>query len=112
MTTQVTLSDSVVNVRLINWNLLYILTALQRLVKLGVKMVEKPSECTHLIAPHLVRTEKLLCAIAAQAFILKSEWATASAAANELLRMSTSVLSSESSYNVPPCSGRELRPAR
>lgn len=55
-------------------------------------MVEKPSECTHLIAPHLVRTEKFLCAIAVNAFILKLEWATASAAANELLRMSTFVL--------------------
>ncbi|KDQ26961.1 hypothetical protein PLEOSDRAFT_168763 [Pleurotus ostreatus PC15] len=87
MTTQVTLSDSVV----------------KRLVKLGVKMVEKASECTHLLAPHLVRTEKFLCAIAVNAFILKSEWATASAAANELLPEETYFLeddANERKYNV------------
>ncbi|KAF9499450.1 hypothetical protein BDN71DRAFT_1442113 [Pleurotus eryngii] len=87
MTTQVTLSDSVV----------------RRLVTLGVKIVEKASECTHLLAPHLVRTEKFLCAIAANAFILKSEWATASAAANELLPEEAYFLqddANERKYNV------------
>ncbi|KAG6820065.1 hypothetical protein H0H93_005688 [Arthromyces matolae] len=69
MTTQVTLSEDVV----------------KTLTKLGVKSTTKPSECTHLIAPHLVRTEKFLCALAVAPFILNSKWAVDSAGASKLL---------------------------
>jgi len=69
MTTQVTLSDDVIN----------------KLTKLGVKMTSKPAECTHLIAPHVVRTEKFLCALAVSSFILSEKWAVDSAAAKDLL---------------------------
>ncbi|KAJ6593982.1 hypothetical protein B0H19DRAFT_920627 [Mycena capillaripes] len=55
------------------------------LSKLGAKTVTQVSECTHLIAPGLVRTEKFLCALAAGAFILSEKWAIESAAANKLL---------------------------
>lgn len=54
--------------------------------KLGVKTATQVSECTHLIAPGLVRTEKLLCALASGAVILSEKWAIESAAANKLLR--------------------------
>ncbi|KAF9463519.1 hypothetical protein BDZ94DRAFT_1308637 [Collybia nuda] len=69
MTTQVSLSDDVS----------------KTLAKLGVKITTRPSECTHLLAPNLVRTEKFLCALAVAPFILTSKWATDSAAAKKLL---------------------------
>ncbi|KAG5651886.1 hypothetical protein H0H81_007043 [Sphagnurus paluster] len=69
MTTQVALSDDVV----------------RALTKLGVKITTRPAECTHLLAPHLVRTEKFICALAHAAFILTEKWATESAAAKKLL---------------------------
>ncbi|KAG6916328.1 hypothetical protein DXG01_007310 [Tephrocybe rancida] len=69
MTTQVPLDDDVI----------------KALLKLGVKMTIKPSECTHLLAPHLVRTEKFLCALATAPFILTAKWAIESAAAKKLL---------------------------
>ncbi|KAG6880099.1 hypothetical protein C0992_006373 [Termitomyces sp. T32_za158] len=69
MTTQVSLTDDVVKV----------------LTRLGVKITVKPSECTHLLAPHLVRTEKFLCALASGPFILTDKWAIESAAARKLL---------------------------
>ncbi|KAK0225943.1 hypothetical protein IW262DRAFT_726268 [Armillaria fumosa] len=69
MTTQVPLSDDV----------------LKRLLKLGVKLTTRPSECTHLLAPHVVRTEKFLCALAVSPWIMSPEWATDSTAANKLL---------------------------
>lgn len=43
-------------------------------------------DCTHLLAPHIVRTEKFLCALAKAPFILEGKWALESAAANKLLR--------------------------
>jgi len=46
----------------------------------------RPAECTHLLVPQLVRTEKFLCAMAVAPFILKEEWALESAAAKYLLR--------------------------
>ncbi|KAJ7096238.1 hypothetical protein C8R44DRAFT_683728 [Mycena epipterygia] len=58
---------------------------LKTLSKLGAKPTTQISECTHLIAPSLVRTEKLLCALAFGAFILSDKWATDSADANTLL---------------------------
>ncbi|SJK97533.1 uncharacterized protein ARMOST_00785 [Armillaria ostoyae] len=69
MTTQVPLSDDV----------------LKHLLKLGVKLTTRPSECTHLLAPHVVRTEKFLCALAVSPWILSPEWATDSTASNKLL---------------------------
>lgn len=49
-------------------------------------MTSRPSECTHLLAPHLVRTEKFLCALVVAPFILTEKWATRSAAVKKLLR--------------------------
>ena len=49
-------------------------------------MTSRPSECTHLLAPQLVRTEKFLCALVVAPFILTEKWATRSAAAKKLLR--------------------------
>ena len=69
MTTQVNLSEDVV----------------RGLTKLGVKMVMRPSECTHLLAASVVRTEKFLCALAKAPFILSEKWATQSVAAKKLL---------------------------
>ncbi|KAJ6631463.1 hypothetical protein B0H10DRAFT_2207120 [Mycena sp. CBHHK59/15] len=69
MTTQVTISEE----------------DLRSLVKLGVKITSRASECTHLIVPGLVRTEKFLCALAAAPFILTHEWAVDSVAAGKLL---------------------------
>lgn len=62
------------------------------LSKLGAKTTLQVSECTHLVAPSLVRTEKLLCALAAGAFILSDKWAVDSAAANKLLRTCISAM--------------------
>ena len=70
LTTQLTLPDDV----------------LKSLARLGVRMTTRPSECTHLLCPHLVRTEKFLCALTRAPFILSAKWATASAAAKKLLR--------------------------
>ncbi|PBK91515.1 BRCT domain-containing protein, partial [Armillaria gallica] len=69
MTTQVPLSDDV----------------LKHLLKLGVKLTTRASECTHLLAPHVVRTEKFLCALAVSPWILSPKWATDSTASNKLL---------------------------
>ncbi|KAH7922021.1 hypothetical protein BV22DRAFT_1121771 [Leucogyrophana mollusca] len=69
MTTQVTLSEDV----------------LKRLAKLGVKATARPSECTHLVAKSIVRTEKFLCAMAVSPFVLSEDWAVGSARAGRLL---------------------------
>jgi hypothetical protein len=49
-------------------------------------MTTKPSDCTHLVAPHLVRTEKFLCGLAAAPIVLSDKWALDSAAAKQVLR--------------------------
>ena len=54
-------------------------------------MTTKPSECTHLVARNLVRTEKFLCAIARAPYILNEKWLVSSYAAKELLRTSSSL---------------------
>ncbi|KAJ6499219.1 hypothetical protein C8R45DRAFT_821020 [Mycena sanguinolenta] len=69
MTTTISLTDSVV----------------KALSKLGAKTASQVSECTHLVAPGIVRTEKLLCALAAGAWIVSEKWAIDSAAAKKLL---------------------------
>lgn len=87
MTTQVTLGEDVV----------------KALTKLGVKMTTRPSECTHLLAAQLVRTEKFLCALSGSPFILTDKWATASVAAKKLLPEKDFILrdkAGEKKYNV------------
>ncbi|KAJ7725655.1 hypothetical protein DFH07DRAFT_1066876 [Mycena maculata] len=69
MHTKVELSDKVLNA----------------LAQLGAKVTDRPRECTHLIVPGLVRTEKFLCALSAAPLILTTEWAVKSAEAGELL---------------------------
>ncbi|KAH9931350.1 uncharacterized protein B0H18DRAFT_991337 [Fomitopsis serialis] len=69
MTTQITVSDEVTKF----------------LKKLGVQMTTKPSECTHLVARNLVRTEKFLCAMAHAPHILNEKWLLASYSVKELL---------------------------
>ncbi|KAL4080140.1 hypothetical protein V8B97DRAFT_700237 [Scleroderma yunnanense] len=69
MSTGVTLSDE----------------AIKRLTKLGVRMTSKPTDCTHLIAKGIVRTEKFLCAMSVSPYILKEEWANASIKSGKLL---------------------------
>lgn len=62
----------------------------QRLTKLGVQMTTKPTDCTHLVAKGIVRTEKFLCAMSVSPYILTEEWANASAKAGKLLCASRS----------------------
>ncbi|THV02405.1 hypothetical protein K435DRAFT_717243 [Dendrothele bispora CBS 962.96] len=57
----------------------------EALKDLGVKMTTKPSECTHLVAPQLVRTEKFLCALARSPYILTPNWVHESISAGKLL---------------------------
>ncbi|EGN97163.1 hypothetical protein SERLA73DRAFT_161344 [Serpula lacrymans var. lacrymans S7.3] len=77
MTTQISLSDDVI----------------KRLGKLGVKTTTRPNECTHLLTKNIVRTEKFLCAMAVSPYVLNEKWATASAAANQLLPEDKYILS-------------------
>ncbi|CDO76219.1 hypothetical protein BN946_scf184894.g8 [Trametes cinnabarina] len=65
LTTQLTLGDDV--------------------VRLGVKFVTKPTECTHLLVRSVVRTEKFLCAMAVAPYVLGESWAKASAGVRRLL---------------------------
>ncbi|OJT11416.1 BRCT-containing protein 1 [Trametes pubescens] len=69
MTTQLSFADDV----------------MRRLGVLGVKFVQKPSECTHLVVKSVVRTEKFLCAMANAPYILNEKWAVISAASRKLL---------------------------
>lgn len=48
---------------------------LQQLTKMGVKMVTKPSECTHLVVKSVVKTEKILCAMVHAPYVLGEKWA-------------------------------------
>ncbi|KAF8647813.1 hypothetical protein AX16_006533 [Volvariella volvacea WC 439] len=68
MTTQVNLGDDTT----------------KALTKLGVKITTRAVECTHLIVPHLVRTEKFLCALAVAPYILTEKWIRDSVAAKKL----------------------------
>ncbi|KAJ7935264.1 hypothetical protein B0H13DRAFT_2304926 [Mycena leptocephala] len=58
---------------------------LKALAKLGAKVTNRATECTHLIVAGLVRTEKFLCALTGAPFILTRDWAVDSAAAGELM---------------------------
>jgi hypothetical protein len=57
----------------------------QGLGRLGAKMTEKPSQCTHMIARGISRTEKFLCALPKAPFIVTEAWATDSIKAGQLL---------------------------
>jgi mediator of DNA damage checkpoint protein 1 len=58
----------------------------QVLAKLGVKMTTKPAKCTHLVAHHIVPTEKFLCVMSVAPFIVAEGWITDSVAAKRILR--------------------------
>ncbi|KAI6157358.1 hypothetical protein BKA82DRAFT_1000669 [Pisolithus tinctorius] len=69
MITGVTLSDEVI----------------KGLSKLGVRMTTKSTDCTHLVAKGIVRTEKFLCAMSVSPYVLKEEWVNASIQSGKLL---------------------------
>lgn len=56
------------------------------MAKLGAKIGVKPSECTHLVAKSLARTEKLLCAMAVAPHFVTEKWVRDSITAKRLLR--------------------------
>ncbi|KAJ6593333.1 hypothetical protein B0H19DRAFT_17663 [Mycena capillaripes] len=58
---------------------------LKTLARLGAKVTNRATECTHLVVPKIVRTEKFLSALAGAPFILTREWAVDSAAADALM---------------------------
>lgn len=92
MTTQVSLPEPTVKVGddlgYLSHHRLTLCASLQALTKLGVKLTTRANECTHLLVPQLVRTEKFLCAMAVAPFILKEDWALDSASSKRILRMS------------------------
>ncbi|KAJ3548369.1 hypothetical protein NM688_g5307 [Phlebia brevispora] len=63
LTTQVTFDDDVT----------------RALTKMGAKFTQKPSECTHLVAKHFVRTEKFLCGMAVASYVVNDKWVEMSA---------------------------------
>lgn len=44
------------------------------LASIGIQCVTDPASCTHLAAPHMVRTEKFCCALAKAPIIVSTEW--------------------------------------
>ncbi|KIK67247.1 hypothetical protein GYMLUDRAFT_37329 [Collybiopsis luxurians FD-317 M1] len=70
------------------------------LEKLGVKLVTKPSECTHLIAPKILRTEKFLCALAVSPWILTEQWLYDSIKTNALLAEEPYLLQDKGKWNI------------
>lgn len=44
------------------------------LASIGIQCVADPASCTHLAAPHMVRTEKFCCALAKAPIIVTTEW--------------------------------------
>lgn len=44
------------------------------LANIGIQCVTDPAVCTHLAAPHIVRTEKFCCALAKAPIIVSTEW--------------------------------------
>lgn len=47
------------------------------LAALGIQCVADPAVCTHLAAPHIVRTEKFCCALARAPIIVSTSWISA-----------------------------------
>ncbi|KAL7274802.1 regulator of Ty1 Transposition [Rhizina undulata] len=44
------------------------------LAEIGINCVAEPTQCTHLAAPHLVRTEKFCCALATAPVVVSTDW--------------------------------------
>lgn len=44
------------------------------LADIGIQCVADPAACTHLAAPHIVRTEKFCCALARAPTVVSTEW--------------------------------------
>ncbi|GJJ08998.1 hypothetical protein Clacol_003219 [Clathrus columnatus] len=57
----------------------------QVLTKIGVKFTTKPTECTHLVASGMARTEKFLCALPQAPFVLNGDWLAACAKEKKIL---------------------------
>lgn len=57
----------------------------KRLRDLGILLVQDPGTCTHLAAPHIVRTQKFICALARAPIILSTSFVDQCLAKNELL---------------------------
>lgn len=55
-------------------------------MKLGGKFTTKPSECTHLVARSIVRTEKFLCAMAVASRVVSVNWVEMCIAKKMILR--------------------------
>ena len=72
----------------------------QRLKDLGFKEVSKPSECTHLIASHIGRTEKFLLAMPAAPFIVTRAWVDDCVKQKRILRESDAALRTHSLMDV------------
>jgi len=57
----------------------------KRLRDLGILLVQDPVTCTHLAAPHIVRTQKFICALARAPTILSTSFVDQCLAKNDLL---------------------------
>ncbi len=75
--------EKVSNVHQSKW--LYTNWVQKRLRDLGILLVQDPSTCTHLAAPHIVRTQKFICALAHAPTILSTSFVDQCLAKNELL---------------------------
>ncbi|KAJ7287447.1 BRCT domain-containing protein [Mycena rebaudengoi] len=84
---------STTNIRLMTTQISLPEKVIKTLSKLGVKITTDISECTHLVAASIVRTEKFLSTLAQGAYILSDDWASESAAANKLLPENDYILS-------------------
>lgn len=68
-------ADKVGNLRVNELSLGLKLMNLQKgLANIGILCVTDPASCTHLAAPHMVRTEKFCCALAKAPIIVSTEW--------------------------------------
>ncbi|KAF8519164.1 BRCT domain-containing protein [Gautieria morchelliformis] len=59
--------------------------ARRSLIKLGVKFIQKPHGCTHLVTNGLSRTEKFLCALPHAPYVLSMDWLTACAESGRIV---------------------------
>ncbi|EEB07733.1 hypothetical protein SJAG_02837 [Schizosaccharomyces japonicus yFS275] len=72
---------------------------LQRLRKLGIMIVDDYLQCTHLIAPKIVKTKKFLCALPYAKYILQLSWLFACVDANKKLAEEDFVLTEPLAYS-------------
>jgi Regulator of Ty1 transposition protein 107 BRCT domain len=47
---------------------------MKKLARLGIKTITEGGFCTHLAAPHILRTEKFLCALAYAPTVVSLDW--------------------------------------